>query len=159
MGVTLARRVIKGGEVRGTLYPYNLGPSLADKVDTFIGIAGANYGLVTCQYVGSMMPTCNTYNGFYPGTAKGVGLATFLQELNDDTTKEGDHVFAMFSSYDDLINYGDLVFGQYTSMFPTVDTYKLFDTPQYTHINMRDLTKDLQYQLITTHSFTATPAQ
>lgn len=159
MGVTLARRVVKGGQVTGTLFPYNLGPSIADKVDTFIGIAGANYGLNSCQYIGSMLPTCNTLNGFYPGTSAGVGLTTFLKELNDDTTKEGDNVFAMFSSYDDLIGGGDLVFGQYTSMFPTVQTYKLFDTPQYTHINLRDLTKDLQYQLITTHSFTQTPSQ
>eukprot|EP00347_Sterkiella_histriomuscorum_P009206 403342120 len=155
MGVTLGRRVIKGGDVKSTFYPFNLGPSLADKVDTFIGIAGANYGLVTCQYVGSMMPTCNTLNGFYPGTAKDIGLASFLKELNDDTTKEADHVFAMFSTQDDLIMYGDLVFGQYTSMFPTVDTYKMFTTSQYTHINMRDLTKDLQYQLIQTHAFTS----
>jgi hypothetical protein len=48
MGVTLGRRVIKGGEVKATFFPYNLGPSLADKVDTFIGIAGANLGLVSC---------------------------------------------------------------------------------------------------------------
>lgn len=145
MGVTLGRRVIKGGDVKATWFPYNLGPSLADKVDTFIGIAGANLGLVSCQYVGSMMPTCNTLNGFYPGSAANTGLSTFLQELNDDKTKEGDQVFAMFSTQDDLIMYGDLVFGQYTSLWPTVDDSHKFETSQYTHINMRDLTKDLQY--------------
>lgn len=48
ISVTLGRRVIKGGQVSSTFYPFDLGPSLADKVDTFIGIAGANYGLVTC---------------------------------------------------------------------------------------------------------------
>lgn len=111
MGVTLGRRVIKGGTVKSTMFPFDLGPSLADKVDTFIGIAGANYGLVTCQYVGSMLPTCNTLNGFYPGTAKDYGLSSFLKELNDDPIKEGDHVYAMFSTQDDLIMYGDLVFG------------------------------------------------
>lgn len=48
MGVTLGRRVIKGGTVKAASNPFNLGPSLANKVDTFIGIAGANYGLTTC---------------------------------------------------------------------------------------------------------------
>lgn len=152
MGVTLGRRVIKGGKVNSTLFPFDLGSSLADKVDTFIGIAGANYGLVTCQYVGSMMPTCNTLNGFYPGTAKDVGLSSYLKELNDDTSKEGDHVFAMYSTQDDLIMYGDLVFGQYTSKWPSIDDFKEFT---YTHINMRDYTKEIQYNLVTNHSFEA----
>lgn len=155
MGVTLGRRVIKGGHVASTMFPFDLGASLADKVDTFVGIAGANLGLVTCQYVGSMLPTCNTLNGFYPGTSAGVGLSSFLKELNDDQTKEGDHVFAMFSTQDDLIMYGDQVFGQYTSMWPTVDDFKKFETSQYTHINMRDLTKDIQFNLVTKHSFTS----
>lgn len=49
MGVTLARRVIKGGVVKATFdYPFDLGPPLTDKVDTFIGIAGANYGVADC---------------------------------------------------------------------------------------------------------------
>lgn len=156
MGVTLGRRVIKGGKVSGLFSSYDLGPSLADKVDTFVGIAGANLGLVTCQYVGSMLPTCNTLNGFYPGTAANVGLSTFLKDLNDDTTKEGDHVFAMYSTQDDLIMYGDKVFGQFTSKWPTIDDFKQYETSQYTHINMRDLTKDVQYNLVTKHSFTAT---
>jgi triacylglycerol lipase len=111
MGVTLGRQVIKGGKVDSTLFPFDLGPSLADKVDTFIGICGANYGLVTCQYVGSMLPTCNSMNGFYPGTAKDVGLSSYLKNLNDNKTKEGEHVYALYSTQDDLIMYGDLVFG------------------------------------------------
>jgi triacylglycerol lipase len=48
MGVTLGRRVIKGGVVSEAENPFDLGPSLASKVDTFIGIAGANWGLTTC---------------------------------------------------------------------------------------------------------------
>jgi hypothetical protein len=65
MGVTLGRGVIKGGSLK---YPIvDLGESLADKVDTFIGLAGANYGLVNCEYTYTL-PTCNEYTGFYPGT-------------------------------------------------------------------------------------------
>ena len=49
MGVTLGRAVIKGGTFPdyygSTFY---LGDSIADRVDTFIGIAGGNWGLATC---------------------------------------------------------------------------------------------------------------
>ena len=58
MGVTLGRRVIKGGKVTAAATPFNLGPSLANKVDTFIGLAGATYGLTTC-YMLPMFATCN----------------------------------------------------------------------------------------------------
>lgn len=51
MGVTLGRRVVKGGIVNAAPNPFNLGPSLASKVDTFIGIAGANFGLYSCYLV------------------------------------------------------------------------------------------------------------
>lgn len=62
-------------------------------------------------------------------------------------------MFALFSTQDDLIMYGDLVFGQYTSKWPTIDDFKIFT---YTHINMRDNTKEIQYNLITNHSFDGT---
>lgn len=98
MGVTLGRRVIKGGKVAAAATPFNLGPSLANKVDTFIGLAGATYGLTNC-YLVPMFATCNALNGFYPGYAIGpMGMSTYLQELNDDKIKEGDYVYSLFSS-------------------------------------------------------------
>jgi len=48
MGVTLGRRIIKGGYVKAEPNPVDLGEALTNRVDTFIGIAGANYGLVAC---------------------------------------------------------------------------------------------------------------
>lgn len=49
MGVTLGRKVIKGGNtidhIQGN---YSLGASLHDQVKLFVGIAGANYGLTAC---------------------------------------------------------------------------------------------------------------
>lgn len=78
MGVTLGRRVIKGGKVNAAPMPFNLGPSLANKVETFIGIAGANWGLTTC-YMLPTYETCNNVNGFYPGYAIGpMGLSSYL---------------------------------------------------------------------------------
>lgn len=120
MGVTLGRRVIKGGKVNSASNPFNLGSSLAGKVDTFIGIAGANWGLTTC-YLLPTYQTCNSLNGFYPGYAIGpMGLSSFLYELNNDSIQEGDHTFGLMSSYDDLIGSGDIVWGQYTSKWPTM---------------------------------------
>jgi len=78
MGVTLGRRVIKGGKVNAAANPFNLGPSLANKVDTFIGIAGATWGLTTC-YLLPAYATCNSLNGFYPGYAIGpMGMSKYL---------------------------------------------------------------------------------
>mmetsp|Transcript_43057 Transcript_43057/g.31434 ORF Transcript_43057/g.31434 Transcript_43057/m.31434 type:complete len:145 (+) Transcript_43057:291-725(+) len=88
MGVTLARKVVKGGYVAGV--GFNLGESLTHRVDSFVGIAGANYGLTSCA--GTMVllyDTCNDDNGFYPGWAPGLGLSTYLDDMNEDGTKEG----------------------------------------------------------------------
>jgi len=119
MGVTLGRRVIKGGNVRTQQGSFNLGSSLASRVDTFVGICGANWGLAACA-ADFIDDTCNNVDGFYPGWAIGpLGLSTYLDDLNSDKTKEGSHVFAMLSTWDDLILFGDLVYGRYTSEIPT----------------------------------------
>ena len=46
----------------------------------------------------------------------------------------------MFSTQDDLIMYGDLVYGQYTSKWPTIDDFKMYTSYSDTHIKMRDNT-------------------
>src|SRR5438874_1605396 len=48
MGVTLARKAIKGGTIIDGGTSYNIGSSLTSSVDTFVGAAGANCGLVAC---------------------------------------------------------------------------------------------------------------
>jgi triacylglycerol lipase len=64
MGVTLARKAIKGGSASDDLAGgvYNLGAPLSAKVNVFIGIAGANEGLVDC-YSSPELPTCGYTNG------------------------------------------------------------------------------------------------
>src|SRR5262245_40172965 len=54
MGVTLARKAIMGGTASDLMNggDYNLGPALTGIVDTFVGIAGANRGLVNCYLSG-----------------------------------------------------------------------------------------------------------
>ena len=154
MGVTLGRRIIKGGIVYAAESQFDLGPSLAGKVDTFIGIAGANWGLVTCYMVPIGFATCNSLNGFYPGFAIGpMGASKFLTELNSNNIKEGDHVFSIFSTTDDLIGFGNIVYGKYTSMWPTVDSYRTFSFDISCHMKLRDETAASQFNLITHHNF------
>ena len=64
LGVTMARKAILGGvgiDDDGT--GYDLGTSLSDRIDVFVGIGGANQGLVNC--VGAITPICSTNNGLY----------------------------------------------------------------------------------------------
>lgn len=82
MGVTIGRQVIKGGtaidHAAGT---YNVGDSLKNKVNVFIGLAGANYGLTAC-WTASALPTCGTKDGFFPGLISTSGPSQFLNDLN-----------------------------------------------------------------------------
>mmetsp|Transcript_30788 Transcript_30788/g.22888 ORF Transcript_30788/g.22888 Transcript_30788/m.22888 type:complete len:111 (+) Transcript_30788:502-834(+) len=110
MGVTLGRKVIKGGY--DTANSFNMGDPLTDRVDTFVGISGANYGLVSCWGpTADFTPTCNKENGFYPGADKYEGPSVYLNELNEDPTREGSYIYALLSTYDDLIMYHDIVYG------------------------------------------------
>lgn len=90
MGVTLARKVIKGGEAHDAIDGgyYNLGKPLTDRVQVFFGLAGGNEGLADC-YTASYLPTCGVTNGFYPGQPAIFGKSSFLTELDDNPAKEG----------------------------------------------------------------------
>jgi hypothetical protein len=84
-----------------------------------------------------------------------MGMSKYLQELNDDQIKEGNHVFTIFSVDDDLIGFGDIVWGRYTSVWPTVDAQKVYNYDINCHMALRDETAPVQYNLVTKHSFTA----
>lgn len=82
MGVTLARKIAQGGSAEDHEYgTYEVGPSLKDKVKTFIGIAGGNLGLTNCigQY---QFPACSNVDGFYPGNIPTAGPAKYLAQMN-----------------------------------------------------------------------------
>ena len=78
MGVTYTRRALKGGWAKaysrhtiGTEGDeYFIGRPLSDRVRTFIGIAGANWGSHHCiesEYT-DLIKMCNKINGFWPGS-------------------------------------------------------------------------------------------
>jgi triacylglycerol lipase len=147
MGVSLARKVIKGGTGTDTT-TYDLGKSLASKVDTFLGISGANLGLVAC-YMSYTLPTCGKVNGFFPGLLATSGPSTYLNALNVDGEKEGAHIFTMLSTVDDLIMFGDKVWGKYTSQIPYEDDCMIYNNE--THMGMKYQTVAEQYKIITTN--------
>ncbi|CAI2354190.1 unnamed protein product [Caenorhabditis sp. 36 PRJEB53466] len=164
MGVTLARKIIKGGSVSASDGKCDLGLPLNKKVEVMIGIAGANYGLCNCEGGSAVLEkTCNRQNGLWPGDScglnyldcgltplpwpcSGVNYSAFLMQLNSDKNKEGDYVFSMWSLSDDLIEYGNMVWGRSTSFIPTSDGKVVYAV--YTHMETKELTYVDQYQMV-----------
>lgn len=85
MGVTIARQIVKGGSaIDHAAGTYQVGNSLKDKVNVFIGLAGANLGLTAC-WTSSVLPTCGTKDGFFPGATSFSGPSQFLNDLNKNS--------------------------------------------------------------------------
>uniref|UniRef100_A0AC34R828 Lipase n=1 Tax=Panagrolaimus sp. JU765 TaxID=591449 RepID=A0AC34R828_9BILA len=168
MGVTIGRKVIKGGTIQISSGKCDLGPPLAGKVETFVGLSGGNYGLCNCEGGSALVSaTCNQDNGFWPGDSCGfntldcglsplpfpcdsVIYSTFLTALNADTTKEGSYVYSAWSLADDVILYADQVWGRPTSLIPTSNGKKVYNT--YTHMETKELTADDQYDMVVHHA-------
>jgi lipase (class 2) len=158
MGVTLARKAIMGGTASDPMNggDYNLGPPLTGIVDTFVGIAGANRGLVNCYLSGPSTPTCGDTNGFYPGYLLGLqgpfGVSRILQNINSSSHYEGSNVYTIWSTVDEVIGYGCLVYGSYTPQIPGQNGEKRFSAAPYGHINSKDLTGYYQLRMVRDHS-------
>ncbi|CEF61878.1 Lipase EstA/Esterase EstB family-containing protein [Strongyloides ratti] len=137
IGVTLTRKAIKGGIINENNDVCDIGEYLGNKVNTFIAISGANYGLCFCiNPFFYETPSCNKKNGFWPGdgqysnecinannyTYQSIEYSKLLQELNDDKKPEGKFVVTIFSTGDELIGNRNKVFGRYTSSLPSAST-------------------------------------
>jgi triacylglycerol lipase len=127
MGVTLTRAALKGGwyELKAGQNVF-LGSPLTKRVKTFIGIAGVNLGAEICtiDFYFQYFRLCNNVTGFYPGVLKDgkknpTNVSKFLDHINKDCTREGQHNYAMLSLYDASV--GPYTYGKYTSSFPTQD--------------------------------------
>jgi triacylglycerol lipase len=158
MGVTLARKVIKGGAASDSLAggSYNLGSSLTTSVDTFVGIAGANRGLTTCYLSGPTTPTCGSTNGFYPGYLVGgfgpYGVSSFLVDLASASHYEGSYVYSIWSSADEVIGYGTVVYGTSTCRIPAQNGEKTFSGYPYGHFGSKDQTPYWQWRMVKYHA-------
>lgn len=157
MGVTLTRKAILGGTGSDALNGgnYNLGASLTSSVDTFVGIAGANRGLVSCYSSGGTTPTCAATNGLYPGYLYFgfvTGVSNILTNMNSSSHYEGAFVYSMWSTVDEIIGYGNLVYGNYTSQIPGQNGEVRFNAVPYGHFNSKDLTGYNQLRMVKFHA-------
>jgi len=138
MGVSIARRVINGGETidhqAGT---YSVGDALTSKVALFVGMAGANLGLNAC-IGGDAIPTCGTKDGFYPGLLPTSGPSQYLKSINTMGGSEGDKVYSIWSKNDDLIGAGCVVWGKITSEIPNQTGEVVKSGFEWTHFKVRD---------------------
>jgi triacylglycerol lipase len=156
--VTLTRKAILGGSGNDAANggSYNLGASLTSSVDTFVGIAGANWGLVSCNQTGGSTPTCAATNGLYPGYAAGSppwGFSNILYDENYSAAHyEGTNVYTIWSTVDEVIGYGDVVYGRYTSRIPSQTGEVVFGAAPYGHINSKDLTGYYQWRMVKYHA-------
>uniref|UniRef100_A0A914CDX3 Lipase n=2 Tax=Acrobeloides nanus TaxID=290746 RepID=A0A914CDX3_9BILA len=167
MGVTVARKVVIGGmffDENDTIC--NLGPTLTHKIDTFIGLAGANLGMCECQGLSNADPTCNKRNGFWPGDNCGENNMTcpihpqpkpcnepyysdFLTQLNTHPIKEASYVYSTWSLADDIVGFQCLVYGRNTSLIPLSDRVKVYRN--LTHMETKECTVSDQYDMIVNH--------
>lgn len=158
MGVTLARKAIKGGPATDSLAggDYDLGAPLTSRIDTFVGIAGANRGLVSCFMIRGTTPTCGAANGLNPGYlgffGTVLGVSKLLTDINARAGYEGAYVFTIWSRVDQIIGFGGLVYGRYTSRIPAQDGEIVFDAAPYGHFNAKDLTPTAQLQMVKYHA-------
>jgi triacylglycerol lipase len=158
MGVTLGRKVIKGGSGNDSLAgaAYNLGASLTSSVDTFVGIAGANRGLVACYNSGPTTPTCGNTNGLYPGYLVGgfgpYGVSAYLVDLAGASHYEGTYVYTIWSSADEVIGYGTVVYYESTCRIPGQNGEKTFSGYPYGHIGSKDQTPYYQWRMVKFHA-------
>ncbi|VDM39526.1 unnamed protein product, partial [Toxocara canis] len=164
LAVPLMRKVLKGGSLIATDGNCTLGPPLTEYVDTFLGIAGANYGLCVCQLAQTVPAWCNALDGLYPGytcedqvvcgypdgECKQKNYSAFLEALNNDPNREADHVYAMWSDADETLLFRGMTWGKPTSRIPGMNGRWISD--RNGHVAMKDLTELRQYEAVVHHS-------
>ena len=157
MGVTLARKAVLGGYATDSLEggQYYVGAPLTSSVDTFVGIAGANLGLTSCYQTGPGTPTCGSTNGLYPGYCNGIsvsGRSAYLNNLLSSSGYEGAYRYTIWSTADEIIGYGGVVYGSYTSRIPGQSGEKVYSAYPYGHFDSKDLTQNVQFNMVKYHA-------
>jgi hypothetical protein len=157
MGVTLARKAILGGWANDAADggDYYVGAPLTSSVDAFVGIAGANLGLTSCYLTGPTTPTCGSTNGLYPGAlflGFVTGRSAYLNDLRATSGYEGAYRYSIYSTADEIVGYGGVVYGDYTSKIPGQTGEKRYTAYPYGHFNSKDLTADVQYSMVLNHA-------
>ncbi|CAD6189292.1 unnamed protein product [Caenorhabditis auriculariae] len=156
MGVSIARKIIRGGMLRTDNGTCDLGPSISQNVKTLLGISGANYGMCACQNA-SQLPACGKKLGFFPGSCEGLdclsdkpchhlAYSRFLHDLNKGLTKEAETVVSFWSQSDDIIGNESKAWGRVTSLIPHSNDKKVFE--KLKHMEMKTETVPDQYAVL-----------
>lgn len=77
------------------------GPPLTELIDTYLSVAGANYGMISC-FIPIPVGACNRRTGLHC-------RSTFLQDINGQTRYEGTFVFSIFSDSDEKVKHSVIV--------------------------------------------------
>ncbi|GMR34590.1 hypothetical protein PMAYCL1PPCAC_04785, partial [Pristionchus mayeri] len=173
MGVTIARAAIIGGTIKFSDGDCHLGKSIASKVDTFLGIAGAHYGVCYCAIAHLMSMNACSNDAFATGIcrigndsdARMTDLApvycanpdvscennysSVLKQINDRNERCGDFIVSTWSLKDEILGGTNLAWGKKTSHIPDSDL--TIEYGDLTHLEIKDLTSRHQYELINAH--------
>jgi len=153
MGVTMSRKVVQGGLSPDNGTDFEVGPPLLPYVDTYVGIAGLNRGSNGCA--SSTTSGCNDENGMYPGIMMGTTITArsqYLEGLDFNQGYEGDYIYVIWSRFDEAIGNGDMVYCQPTSRIIGQLDEMVYNSSEYTHNGMRDLSAPLQLSLVKYHT-------
>jgi hypothetical protein len=81
-----------------------------------------------------------------------VGLSNILTSINAKSKYEGAQVYTIWSAVDEIIMYGDVVYGKYTSQIPGQTGQVEFTAAPYGHDQCKDLTGYNQWRMVTAHA-------
>ncbi|MEM9112389.1 MAG: lipase [Myxococcota bacterium] len=135
MGVTLARKAIQGGRLLDERGWTELGPPLASRIGTFIGIAGANQGL-RAALRNPLVRAWNPINGFFPGLPSPlgfVGQSLFLKDVNR-RPRAAARVYSIWSRGDGIVDVS--LGGRPSARIPMQDDEVVFE--DLNHFEVKD---------------------
>jgi hypothetical protein len=155
MGVTLARKAIKGGNAYNTYdrsgTAVALGASLKTSVDTFVGIAGGNRGLNSCGW-------WDGGTAVWSNTCWSNGLSMdnpFIDELTYGSTGQvASYIYSIYSYVDEIVCIGSCyVWYTHTSIISGQTGGKSYSTVPYGHFGVKNLTASVQKSMVVNHTY------
>uniref|UniRef100_A0AC35U2M4 Uncharacterized protein n=1 Tax=Rhabditophanes sp. KR3021 TaxID=114890 RepID=A0AC35U2M4_9BILA len=135
MSSPLVRKAILGGTCIDD--GFNLGVPITNQINTFISVAGANYGFESCNFLKLFVRQCNIVNGL-------VCNSLFIQDINNQTSKfEGNKTHSIYSQLDWVI--GQICCNNICSELKNADRNYILNPQDHFSIIYNSL--DLMYHL------------
>jgi len=132
MGGPVSRKAILGGKCVDT--GEDLGPPLTERVEAYLGVAGAMKGAMLCL---APLGICSPIDGMLCGSK-------FMKDINSVKRYEGKRIYVMQSVSDEIVGY--FWCGGHPSEIAGADkTITLFG---FLHLGIIGLTGPLQYSLV-----------